>query len=48
MWRERSLTRNRTSSAQDCAELVLFLVSERSRHITGTEVFIDGAQSLIA
>jgi NAD(P)-dependent dehydrogenase (short-subunit alcohol dehydrogenase family) len=42
------LTGKRPGTAQDCAELVLFLVGDRSRHITGTEVFIDGAQSLIA
>jgi NAD(P)-dependent dehydrogenase (short-subunit alcohol dehydrogenase family) len=28
-------------------ELILFLASERSRHITGTPVWIDGAESLL-
>jgi hypothetical protein len=28
-------------------ELVLFLASDRSRHISGTPVWIDGAQSLL-
>lgn len=31
----------------DVAQQVLFLVSEAASHITGTEVFIDGAQSLL-
>lgn len=34
-------------SADDVAELVLFLVSDRAKHITGTPVWIDGAQSLV-
>jgi hypothetical protein len=29
------------------AELMLFLVSDVSKHISGTEVWIDGAQSLL-
>jgi NAD(P)-dependent dehydrogenase (short-subunit alcohol dehydrogenase family) len=29
------------------AELVLFLASDRARHITGTPVWIDGGQSLL-
>lgn len=32
---------------QDVANLVLFLASEMSNHITGTKVFIDGAETLI-
>jgi hypothetical protein len=27
--------------------LMLFLASDAARHITGTEVWIDGAQSLL-
>ncbi|WP_245472040.1 SDR family oxidoreductase [Rhizobium jaguaris] len=34
-------------SADDIAETVLFLASERSRHITGTPIFIDGGQGLL-
>jgi NAD(P)-dependent dehydrogenase (short-subunit alcohol dehydrogenase family) len=34
-------------SAEDVARLVLFLVSDAAGHITGTEVWIDGAQSLV-
>ncbi|MCM3783821.1 SDR family oxidoreductase [Neobacillus mesonae] len=32
---------------EDVANLVLFLASELSSHITGTKVFIDGAETLI-
>ena len=41
------LTANQPGTSGDVAELVLFLVSERSRHITGTPVWIDGAESLL-
>ncbi|MDP0501777.1 MAG: SDR family NAD(P)-dependent oxidoreductase [Verrucomicrobiota bacterium JB022] len=41
------LTDGKPGKAEDVAELVYFLASEHSRHITGTEVFIDGAQSLL-
>lgn len=41
------LTDGQAGSSFDVAELVLFLVSERSRHITGTPVWIDGGQSLL-
>lgn len=34
-------------TAEEVAELVLFLASDRARHITGTPVFIDGGQSLV-
>ncbi|CAN5699934.1 SDR family NAD(P)-dependent oxidoreductase [soil metagenome] len=34
-------------SSEQVAQLVLFLASEASSHITGTEVWIDGAQSLL-
>ena len=29
------------------ADLMLFLASDASRHVTGTEVWIDGAESLL-
>lgn len=32
---------------EDVAELVSFLASDRSKHITGTPVWIDGGQSLL-
>jgi NAD(P)-dependent dehydrogenase (short-subunit alcohol dehydrogenase family) len=41
------LTDGKPGSAEDVAELVLFLVSERSRHISGTPIWIDGGQSLL-
>jgi NAD(P)-dependent dehydrogenase (short-subunit alcohol dehydrogenase family) len=41
------LTDGEPGSAEDVAQLVVFLASDASRHITGTEVWIDGAQSLL-
>jgi NAD(P)-dependent dehydrogenase (short-subunit alcohol dehydrogenase family) len=41
------LTDGKPGTADDCAELVLFLASDRSRHITGTPIYIDGGQSLM-
>ncbi len=38
---------NKPGTSQDVAELALFLASDASRHITGTPVWIDGAQSLL-
>jgi NAD(P)-dependent dehydrogenase (short-subunit alcohol dehydrogenase family) len=42
------LTGNKAGTSQDVAELVCFLLSDRARHVTGTPVWIDGAQSLLA
>jgi NAD(P)-dependent dehydrogenase (short-subunit alcohol dehydrogenase family) len=44
---EIPLTDGTPGSADDVAELVLFLVSDVSKHITGTEMWIDGGQSLL-
>jgi NAD(P)-dependent dehydrogenase (short-subunit alcohol dehydrogenase family) len=41
------LTEDRPASADQVAELVLFLASDASSHISGTELWIDGAQSLL-
>ena len=41
------LTRGKPGSAEQVAQLVLFLASDRSSHITGTEMWIDGAESLL-
>jgi NAD(P)-dependent dehydrogenase (short-subunit alcohol dehydrogenase family) len=41
------LTGGDAGTSKDVAELILFLVSDRSRHITGTPVWIDGGQSLL-
>ncbi len=41
------LTGKRPGTADQVAELALFLASDVSSHITGTEIFIDGAQSLL-
>lgn len=39
--------RQRPGSAWQVARLVLFLASDAADHVTGTEMWIDGAQSLI-
>ena len=44
---EIPLTGGAKGKAEQVADLVLFLSSERASHITGTPVWIDGAQSLI-
>jgi NAD(P)-dependent dehydrogenase (short-subunit alcohol dehydrogenase family) len=41
------LTRGAPGRSEQVADLVLFLASDRSSHITGTEIWIDGAQSLV-
>lgn len=41
------LTKGEPGSAGDVARLVRFLLSDDSRHISGTPVWIDGAQSLL-
>jgi NAD(P)-dependent dehydrogenase (short-subunit alcohol dehydrogenase family) len=41
------LTGGEPGTAEEVAELVLFFASNRSRHISGTPVWIDGAQSLL-
>ena len=41
------LTDGAKGTPEQVAELVLFLASDKASHITGTPVFIDGAQSLL-
>jgi NAD(P)-dependent dehydrogenase (short-subunit alcohol dehydrogenase family) len=41
------LTNGKPGKANDVADLVVFLGSDRSRHISGTPIWIDGAQSLL-
>jgi NAD(P)-dependent dehydrogenase (short-subunit alcohol dehydrogenase family) len=41
------LTDGEPGDAEDAAELALFLASDRSRHITGTAIYIDGGESLL-
>lgn len=41
------LTDGKPGSAKQVAELVLFLASDASSHITGTELWIDGGESLL-
>jgi NAD(P)-dependent dehydrogenase (short-subunit alcohol dehydrogenase family) len=44
---EIPLTRGEPGKAEEVGKLVLFLASDNSAHITGTEIYIDGAQSLL-
>ena len=41
------LTHGKPGTAEEVADLVAFLASDSSRHIAGTEVWIDGAESLL-
>lgn len=41
------LTEGEPGHAEQVAHLILFLASEAASHITGTEVYIDGGQSLL-
>ncbi|MBR8840604.1 MAG: SDR family oxidoreductase [Stigonema ocellatum SAG 48.90 = DSM 106950] len=41
------LTDGKPGTSEQVAQLVLFLASDVSSHITGTEVWIDGAESLL-
>ena len=41
------LTGGKSGTAEQVAQLVLFLTSDESSHISGTEMWIDGAQSLV-
>jgi NAD(P)-dependent dehydrogenase (short-subunit alcohol dehydrogenase family) len=41
------LTGGKPGTAHEVADLVLFLASDASKHITGTPIWIDGGQSLL-
>jgi NAD(P)-dependent dehydrogenase (short-subunit alcohol dehydrogenase family) len=41
------LTNGQPGKSEQVAQLVLFLASDRSSHITGTPIWIDGAESLL-
>lgn len=41
------LSRGKPGTSEQVAQLVLFLASDASSHITGTEIWIDGGQSLL-
>jgi len=41
------LTGGVPGKAEQVGDLVVFLASDRSSHITGTEIWIDGGESLI-
>lgn len=41
------LTDGAPGSSDQVAQLVLFLASDAASHITGTEIWIDGAESLL-
>ena len=41
------LTGGQPGTSDEVAELMLFLASGAARHVTGTEVWIDGAESLV-
>jgi NAD(P)-dependent dehydrogenase (short-subunit alcohol dehydrogenase family) len=41
------LTGGKSGSAEQVGELIVFLASDEASHISGTEMWIDGAQSLL-
>ncbi|MGK9051183.1 SDR family oxidoreductase [Neorhizobium petrolearium] len=41
------ITGGRAGESEDVAEVILFLASERSRHVTGTPIYVDGGQGLL-
>ncbi|MBB4120261.1 SDR family oxidoreductase [Martelella radicis] len=41
------LTGDSAGSAEEIADVVSFLASDKARHVTGTPIFVDGGQSLV-
>jgi NAD(P)-dependent dehydrogenase (short-subunit alcohol dehydrogenase family) len=41
------LSKGKRGAAEQVADLAVFLASDRSSHISGTPIWIDGAQSLL-
>lgn len=41
------ITGGKPGRSEDVADLIAFLASDRSRHITGTPIWIDGAQGVL-
>ncbi|HEY6688605.1 MAG TPA: hypothetical protein VI094_20625 [Propionibacteriaceae bacterium] len=42
-----ALTGGKSGSAEQVGELIAFLASDEASHISGTEIWIDGAQPLL-
>jgi NAD(P)-dependent dehydrogenase (short-subunit alcohol dehydrogenase family) len=41
------ITRGNPGRSEDVADVILFLASEKSRHVTGSPVWVDGGQGLL-
>lgn len=41
------ITDGQAGESEDVAEVILFLASDRSRHVTGTPIYVDGGQGLL-